>query len=188
MEISANQKKAAQEIVELIALGVGDNRSVHPGTAITSCSRLAGSFMFRSFTFQVDQLKPGSAVLSDEANKKGPILVNVLQWMLHNFSVELDSKKLNEKPAESNHGFIETLNLLQDKARLILNANNLSFEQMAYACSMATAFLIKEYQIDLAPETGFGTAVYGFIEGSKTCPPPFSETSQKKKSIFTFWK
>ncbi|MBL7833342.1 MAG: hypothetical protein JNK18_05285 [Cyclobacteriaceae bacterium] len=188
MEISANQRKAAQEIVELIALSLGDNRSIHPGTAITSCARLAGSFMFRSFNFQVDQLKPGSAVLSDEANKKGPMLVNVFQWMLHNFGVELDSEKLNEKPAESHHGFIETLNLLQDKARLIMNANNLNFELMAYACSMATGFLVKECRMDLPAEVGFGTAIYGFIEGSKTFPPPFSETSQKKKSIFTFWK
>jgi len=69
-----------------------------------------------------------------------------------------------------------------------MQQNKLDIEQMAYACAMATAFIIKECQKNLAVETGFHTAVYGFIEGSKTYPPDYGTIQHKKKSIFKFWK
>jgi hypothetical protein len=189
MQITEKQNEAAGLIVELIANTIGNNRQIHPGTAIASAARLAGSFMFRSFNLKVNNISPGSVVLSEESNEKGPILINILGSALSSFGVNPDSEKLNSTSnVESNLKFLETLEILQDQARVIMNQNNLDQEQMAYSCAIATAFIIKECQNDLPPESGFHTAVYGFIEGSKTYPPDFGTAQVKKKSIFKFWK
>ena len=189
MQITEQQHKAADQIIELIAAALGENRAIHPGTAITSCARLAGSFLFRSFNFPAKNISPGNVVLSDQANEKGPVLINILGWTLGNFDIHIDTNKLNEaSKTESNLSFLDTLNLLQNKAALIMNKNKLNFEQMAHAFAMAAAFLIKECQQDLPVESGFNTAIYGFIEGSKTYPPEFLSPAVKRKNIFRFWK
>lgn len=175
MQITKAQNIAAGSIVELITAEIGTNGRLHPGTAIASGGRLAGSFMFRSFNFQLDSnITPGSAVLSEEANEKGPVLINVLGGMLDNFGISPDQEKMDAASNEkSDLSFLETLQRLQDKAQAIMKQNGLDQEQMAYCCAMATAFFIKEFQNYLPAESGFHTAVYGFIEGCKTCPPAF---------------
>jgi len=187
MEISEGQNKAAGLVVELIADKMGNKRQVHPGTAISSAARLAGSFMFRSFDLKLSNVSPGSPVLSEQANEKGPILINILAGTLKNFDVNLDADKMKSTSnAASNVSFLETLERLQDQAQIIMSQNHLSLEQMAYSCVIATSFIITECRNDLPCETGFHTAVYGFIEGSKTYPPKFG--ASKKKSLFKFWK
>ncbi len=189
MQITEGQNKAAGSIVELIANRIGNNRQIKPGTAIAACARLAGSFMFRSFNLKLDNVSPGSVVLSNEANEKGTILINVLGGALSNFGVNPDQEKMNSTSnVESDLSFLETLERLQDQARVIMTQNNISQEQMAYSCAIATAFIIKECQNDLPAESGFHTAVYSFIEGSKTYPPDYGTSQSEKKSIFKFWK
>ncbi len=189
MQITEQQHSAANAIIELIASDLGKKRAVHPGTAIASCARLAGSFMFRSFNHHLKNLPPGSAILSEVANEKIPELINVMVWTLENLEVSIDTKKLeNNKETESNLNFLDTLNRLQNKAATIMNQNKLNFEQMAFSCAMATAFIIKECQKDLDPERGFNTAVFSFIEGCKTYPPEINSPTGKKKGIFSFWK
>jgi hypothetical protein len=189
MQIPAPEQKAADEMIELIAKELGKNRAVHPGTAISSCARLSGSFMFRSFDVPAKNIAPGTVVLSEKANEKGIELFNILGNILHSVGIALDQNKLNgSSKVESQLQFLDTLKLLQDKVALIMNQNNLSFQQMAFSCAMATAFIVKECQRDLVVEISFNTAVYGFIEGCKTFPPAFSIPTAKKKGIFTFWK
>ena len=180
MQITKEQNQAAGSIVELIATEIGNNRQIDPETAIVAAARLAGSFMFRSFNFNLNNASPGSAFLSEEANEKGPVLIDVLVGTLNNFEVNLDSDKMNSNSnEESKLTFLETLLHIQDQAKVIMNQNNLTQEQMAYACAMATAFIIKECQNDLAAESGFHTAVCGFIEGSKTVPPEFGTSKSQ---------
>lgn len=189
MQITEQQHKAAQEMFELIATELGKSRAVHAATAIASCARLSGSFMFRSFNLELKNVSPGGVVLSEEANEKWPVLVNILGWMLSNLGTNIDKRKLDEFPkTESKLNFLETLKLLQSKAVAIMNHNQLDFEQMSYACAIATSFLINECQQDLKVESGFNTAVFSFIEGSKTYPPELSNPTSKKKNIFGFWK
>lgn len=189
MQITKEQNEAAGSIVDLIANEIGNNRQIDPGTAIAAAARLAGSFMFRSFNFNLNNVSPGAPVLSEEANEKGPVLINVLVVTLKNLGVDLDPGKMNtNSKVESDLTFVETILRIQDQAQVIMNQNNLNQEQMAYSCAMATAFIIKECQNDLPVESGFHAAVYGFIEGSKTYPPQFGTPKAKKKSIFKFWK
>lgn len=189
MQITEGQTKAAGSIVELIAGKFGTDRQIHPGTAIAAGARLAGSFLFRSFNFKLSNASPGSPVLSEQANEKGPVLVNVLGGVLNNLGVSMDTDKMNTASnVESNFTFLETLQHIQDQAHEIMHQNNLDQEQMAYSCAIATAFIIKECRNDLPVESGFHTAVYGFIEGSKTFPPDLKSPKPSKKSIFKFWK
>jgi hypothetical protein len=189
MQITEEQTKAADLIVELIADRIGNKGKVHPATAISACARLAGSFMFRSFNLKLDNVSPGSVVLSEQANEKGVILINVLGGTLSNFGVDPDPGKMNSaSKAQSDVSFLETLERLQDQAQVIMTESGIDQEQMAYSCAMATAFIIKECQNDLTVESGFNTAAYGFIEGSKTYPPEYGSSQSKKKSIFKFWK
>lgn len=189
MNIANEQNKAAVEITELIANNFGTNRRIHPGTAISAGARLAGSFVFRSFNFNLNDIKPGTAVLSEQANEKGPILINVLGASLSNFGLNLDKDLISKSSkVDSNISFIETMNNIQSAAHDIMKQNNLNYEQMAYACAMATALIIKECKAELSIESGFNTAIYGFIEGSKTCPPLLNTNTSVKKRFLKFWK
>ena len=173
----------------MIATDIGNNREIHPGTAISACARLSGSLLFRSFNLSVPDAAPGNVILSELANDKGPILINILGWMLENTGATIDKEKMESSPKdESKIEFIDCLNLLQGKAVAIMKQYNLSYEEMAYSCAMATAFIIQQCKNNLAVESGFNTAIYGFIEGTKTQPPELNDTKSKKKKWFKFWQ
>ncbi len=172
MNFTKAHDMAAGEIVELILDKLGENRQIHPSAAISAAARLAGSFYFRSFNVDLNNQKPGSAVLSEQANEKGPLLLNVLSLSLSSFGIKLDKNSIRtSSKVESDLSFLDSLTIFQEKAHEIMNRNELTLEQMAHACAMATAFIIKECESDLSVESGFKTAVYAFIEGIKTCPP-----------------
>jgi hypothetical protein len=174
MTTTENQTKAAGDIVDLLFDKTGNNTRFHPGTAITSASRLAGSFLFRTFNINMDNATPGSVVLSDMANEKGPVLMTVLGNALTHLGVTPDPAKLEgatNVPSDLN--YLDTLALLQEDAHGIMKQHELTFGEMACSCAMATAFIIKECQEELPCESGYYTAVYGFVEGCKTYPPEF---------------
>ena len=174
MEITKNQNEAVNDIIEIVVNVIGNgSREVDTTEAISSTARLAGSFLFRSFGFKINDVKPGTVMLSEEANRKGPQLVNITHAVLQNFGVQIDDKKMsgaNQKQAASN--FVDVVGKLQVPALEIMKKNDLSYEQMAQSTAIATAFIIQQSN-KITPEEGFGTAIYHYIEGSKTYPPDF---------------
>ena len=188
MQITEHQNKAAGEIVELIASSIGKNRAIHPATAISTCARLAGSFLFRSFELEIKDAKPGSAVLSEQANIEGPKLINIIMAFLGNLGVNLDNNKMASATIEKSElEFLTALTITQHKAFEILNNHNLSYVEMAQACALSTAFIIEQCKNDLAVETGFRTAGYALAEGSKTFPPKMEVDEIVKKKWLKFW-
>ena len=185
MEISNNQNNAVNEIVEMIVTVIGNgSREIDTTEAISSTARLAGSFLFRSFKFQVKDAKPGTVMLSEEANTKGPQLVNITHAVLNNMGVQIDNNKMsndNQQPAESN--FVDVITKVQGPAIEIMKKNDLNFEQMAQSAAIATAFIIQQSN-NITPEQGFGTAVYHYIEGTKTLPPDIKTESNVKNEKF----
>jgi len=172
MNITENQSKAAGDVVELIANKLGNNRLIHSATAISACARLSGSMLFRSFEFPNIEAEPGNVILSEEANNKGPVLINILGGMIESTGNKIDKNKLQtSNKVESNIDFLKTLDLLQSSAVEVKEKYKLSFEDFSYSCAMATAFIITQCKNDVSIESGFNTAIYGFIEGSKTMPP-----------------
>lgn len=184
MEISNNQNKAVNDIVEMVVSVIGNgSREIDTTEAISSTARLAGSFLFRSFGFKINDAKPGAVMLSEEANTKGPQLVNITYAVLQNFGIQIDNKKMpngNQKQAESN--FVEVIGKVQTPALEIMKKNDLSYEQMAQSAAIATAFIIQQSS-NITPEEGFGTAIYHYIEGSKTFPPQFNSELEKTTNI-----
>lgn len=172
MEITKNQKEAVDDIVEMVVNVLGNgSREIDTTEAISCTARLAGSCLFRSFKLQVHDVEPGSVMLSEEANIKGPQLVNITHAVLHNFGIKIDSNKMssgNQKRAESS--FIDVISKVQVPALVIMKRRELNYEQMAQSAAIATAFIIQQSS-NISPEEGFGIAIYHYIEGSKTNPP-----------------
>lgn len=180
MEITPNQNKAVNDIVELIVATIGDeSREIDTTDAISTTARLAGSFLYRSFGFKITDAKPGTAMLSEEANTKGPELLNLTFLVLQNYGIQLDNTKMsggNPKKAESD--FVEVIRKVQTRALEIMKNQELSYEQMAQSAAIATAFIIQQSS-NITPEEGFGTAVYHYIEGTKTFPPAFDHEAEE---------
>ncbi|WP_127018656.1 hypothetical protein [Flagellimonas beolgyonensis] len=187
MEITKNQNEAVNDIVEMVVNIIGNgSREIDTTEAISSTARLAGSFLFRSFEFKTNDAKPGTVMLSEEANIKGPQLVNITHAVLHNFGIQIDNNKMskgNQKHAESN--FVDVIGKVQVPALDIMKKRELSYEQMAQSAAIATAFIIQQSS-NITPEEGFGIAIYHYIEGSKTNPPDInlvakSETKKQEE-------
>ncbi|MES2763244.1 MAG: hypothetical protein V4677_13610 [Bacteroidota bacterium] len=187
MEITNNQNDAVNDIVEMVVNVIGNgSREIDTTEAISSTARLAGSFLFRSFGFKINDAKPGTVMLSEEANIKGPQLVNITHAVLQNFGIQIDNNKMsngNQKHSESN--FVDVISKVQVPALDIMKKRELSYEQMAQSTAIATAFIIQQSG-NITPEEGFGIAIYHYIEGSKTNPPEFnlvakSETKKQEE-------
>lgn len=167
-------------VVSVIGKG---SREIDTTEAISSAARLAGSFLFRSFALKINNAKPGTVVLSEIANTKGPQLVNITYAVLQSFGIEIDNRKIpseNQKEAASN--FVDVIAKMQTPALEIMKAHDLSYEQMAQSAAIATAFIIQQSS-NISPEEGFGIAIYHYVEGSKTLPPDFATESERKADI-----
>ena len=172
MEITQPQNDAVGDIVEAVVRVIGKgSREIDTTDAISCTARLAGSFLFRSFGLTVSGASPGTVVLSEEANVKGPQLVNITYAVLQNMGVSIDNNKVSGASDKQPSGsFVEVIGRLQGPALEIMNKYELSFEQMAQSAAIATAFIIQQSP-NFLPEQGFGTAIYYYIEGTKTYPP-----------------
>lgn len=187
MEITENQNKAVDDIVEMVVSVIGKgSREIDAIEAISSTAILAGSFLFRSFGFKADGAKPGTVMLSEEANTKGLQLVNITHAVLHNMGVEIDDSKMsNAKQQNAKSNFVDVIGKVQNPALEIMKKNNLNFEQMAQSSAIATAFIIQQSANIITPEQGFGTAIYHYIKGAKTLPPEFGSNPDNSTSAET---
>jgi len=193
LNITAQQNKATGELVDLVADKIGEGRAIHPETAISASARLSGSLLFRSFNLRVDKAEPGTVVLSEDANQKGPMLVNTMAAFLSGSGVSMDALKVDAQAGrgeEPRLGLLPALSLLQAEAIKIGENHGLTLEQSAQAAALATAFIVKECIPQIGAGTAFNVAVYGFVEGSKTMPPSIGDapkTPVKVKPWYQFW-
>jgi hypothetical protein len=135
----------------------------------------------------------GAVVLSEQANERGPALLNVVIMMMQEYGLQPDKEKL---PDVGNRGeapklsVVETQELLDGDLRQIREQYNLSLEDGACACALTTAWLIKKCAPKIGVEVGFNIASYGFIEGSKTVPRPEGDAAKDKpkKPWYRLWK
>lgn len=193
MQITEEQNRAAGDFVDLIAGQLGAERAIHPETAIAASARISGSLLLRSFGFDLESQEPGTVLLSNEANEKGPNFVNLLGAFLAKNKVELNSTKLGgasvHRGAEPKLSTQQSLALLQADALQIAARHSLSLQQAAEAAALATGFIVKECVTSIGGEVGFNVAAFGFVEGSKTVPPHLNPTSKPSasKPWYKFW-
>lgn len=130
MQITDNQNNAINEIIEMTVSVVGKgSRELNTTEAISCVARLAGSFLFRSFELKVGDVKPGTVMLSHEANTKGPQLVNITHAALQNFDIQIDNEKMSKMNRHiSQVAFLDDMNRIQTPALAIMKNNDLSYE------------------------------------------------------------
>jgi hypothetical protein len=175
--LSQKQIEAAEEFARTTLETLKTERGVHAETAIAGAARIAGMFLFRSFNFPLKDAKPGSPVLSDQADEQGPRLIQILAGVLEHIGVKLDKQKLGNSPSPQNQPllhFLETQKQLEPKYTAIIRRLGLSLQDSADSAALATALLIQQTARTLDPNIAFSIAVYGFIEGSKTVPEPIT--------------
>jgi len=164
---------AAGAMAELFATQLGKNRAVHSETAISAAARMAGTMLFRSFGLDTSKLPPGTVVLSNEANEKGPELLSIVIMMMRQYRLQPDNEKLanvKERGGPPKLTVLETQELLEADLAQIREQHHLTLEEGAHACALATAWLIRDCAPQIGLEFGFNIAAYGFIEGAKTVP------------------
>ena len=167
--------QAAQEFVKLAIEELQDERGVHAETVIAGVARMAGTFLFRSFGFTVPNGQPGQAVLSEQANERGPRLIEITASSLADSGIGVDFESVTDEARRAHQallGFLQTQRRLEPALNGIKEKYGLSLTQASDAAAIATALLISQTTQVLEPSVAFDLAVFGFIEGSKTIPDP----------------
>ena len=184
---------AAGAMSEVFATRLGgESRAVHAETAIASAARMAGTMLLRSFGLDTSKMPVGAVVLSEQANEKGPALLNTVIMMMRQYGLQPDKEKLADfgnRGEAPKWTVVQTQELLDEDLRQIREQYGLNMEDGAFACALTTAWLIKECAPKIGLEVGFNIAAYGFIEGAKTVPRPEGDAGDKRnRPWYRLWK
>ncbi|MGH8493317.1 MAG: hypothetical protein ACRERR_09470 [Moraxellaceae bacterium] len=146
-------------------------------TRVQCCARMAGTFLFRSYSHALNPQAPGTVLRTPVAGQSGPALVGMLDATLTRLGITVDSSRVDiEKlrDGQDEIGFLTAQKILEPLLTPVKEKYGLSYEEAAQACAVATALLIKKEEKQLDAETAVSRAIYAFIEGSKTVPAPLS--------------
>ena len=155
---------------------------VQPETVIAGTARMAGTMLFRSFAPAGSAFEPGTAVLSDEANAKGPKLMDIMFVTLRSAGHTITEQELDNRDATTEASQLslkESQALLDGAVLSYCESAGLTFEDAAYASSIAAALLVHDCRALLDVRKGAAIAIYGFVEGCKTAPPPVAAAPAK---------
>ena len=173
--LSEAQIGAAEQFADATLDQFETAEGIRPETAVVAAARMAGSFLLRSFGFELGHLAPGTVVLSDEANEHGRRLLEILGGALVHGGVALDREKLAQGPdpeRQPHLDFLASQTALEEAFEAVRARKKLSLREAAEAAAAATAFLSQQCAEVLDPNLAFALAVEGFIEGAKTVPGP----------------
>ena len=178
-EITNGAVQAAREVYELLVSHFQTDEGVHVGTIVSAAARLAGTSLIRSFNFALNDLKPGTPILSEQANEWWPELVNILVYTLKISGVEIKQGWASVTTPEEHLPEKDLLQIqleLQEPYTQIMSRFALDYVQAAYAGTIACAMIIVETQNALDPYIACDIATYGFIDGTKTVPIPLASS------------
>jgi hypothetical protein len=148
---------------------------VHIPTMIAACARMAGTFLFRSFSLNVGAAAPGDAVLSVEATAGSPLLLRTCAGILKSLGTDIVSEPSEPLGAEKNQPqqtLLETQAILDPLYAPAKAKFSLSDRPMAQAAAVAAGVLVHHFAKYVEPDRGFGVASVAFAEGSQTVPAP----------------
>ena len=177
MEITKSQIEAMGDLLKMVEL-----RDIDSTETISILAILAGSFLFRSFDFKLENVNPGSTinVHSEAEQSKEKELIVITQSSLELIGVETDLNiLLNNQYIEQKTNFIDIISKIQEPALQIMKKYNLTYEQMAQSLAIATSYFIQQTEKSTIEE-GLKTAIYYYFVGSRTCPPDFAENILNK--------
>ena len=163
---------AAEAAFSVICERLATERGLHAETAAAAAGRLSGTFLFRSFALPAQSLPPGSPVFSDEANRLGPHLVDVLFTALGRLGVLVDPQ-VDGRGADLSLvrlSLQQSQELLYPPLTAIRDGLGLADRQMSEAVAVAAARVVHATSATLDPRVAVGFAVHGIVEGCKTVP------------------
>ena len=173
--LSEAQMDAAHEFANAAVATISHAGRMHPGTVIAATARMGGTYLFRSFRLHLAGVQPGQAVLSVAADEQVPTLIQITADILAKVGIAIDNTHAG-KPTDLKHvptdPFPDTQRKLEPVYAPIKDRFSLSSQEAAQAAAVASALLIRHCAQVMDPTVGFGIAVYGFVEGSKTAPDP----------------
>ncbi len=146
-------------------------------TRVQCCARMAGTFLFRSYSHALNPQAPGTVLRTPVAGRGGPALVGLLDATLGRLGITVDSSRIDMeklKDGQDEIGFLSAQKLLEPLLTPVKEKHGLGYEEAAQACAVATALLIKKAERQLDVEAAVSRAIYAFIEGSKTVPAPLA--------------
>ncbi len=151
------------------------NGSVHPPTLVTACARMAGYYLLRAAAVVTPAMKPGEAVLSQQAAVRAPVLLRtcaaVLATLGNVIPPDPPSPLVDEKVAPR-EDFLATQSRLAPIFAPLRARFALDDDQSARAAAVAAAITAHTVRKHLDVERGFGLAAFAFTEGSRTVPSP----------------
>ena len=185
MQITKNHIEAMNDLLKMvkpwIEKGQDDINSTEP---ISILAILAGSFLFRSFEFKLDNLNPGSVINIhselEQSKEKELIVITKSSLELIDVDIDLNTLILNNQYIEQKTNFIDIISKVQEPALQIMKKHNLTYVQLAQSAAIATSYYIQQKEKNIIEE-GFKTAIYYYFVGSRTCPPDFAENILNKK-------
>lgn len=173
--IRKEQIECAKEFENFIFNSLQTEKGIHAETAVAASARMAGRFLFRSFSFPLKGIEPGQAVFSDAANEQGPKLMELLGGALNQMGLKFDPKRLDAADHKSNpplFGLLEMQEKIEPGLTTIKDRLGLSYQESAEAATISAASIIVKCSKVLDPHIAFKIAVFGLVEGSKTAPHP----------------
>ena len=187
MQITKSHIEVMSELLKIvepwIEKGPDDRNSAEP---ISMLAMLAGSFLFRSFEFKLDNLSPGSLVNIhsefEQSKERELIVITQSSLELFGLKIDLNTLLLNNQyiDIDQKHNFIDIISKVQEPALMIMKNYNLTCEQLAQAAAIAATFYIVQGEKSNIEER-FKMAFYYYHIGSRTCPPDFDENISNKK-------
>ncbi len=171
--------EAAELLREALRKLVASPQGVHAETLVASAARMAGTMLFRSFGPTGAEPAPGSVVMSDQANQRGPLLMQTmfatLRRLGHSDLDEANLKGARETTALSRLSLAETQQRLEPWYRKTKQVCGLSFAETAGAAAIATALVIHDSGAVLDVHRACAIAVHGMVESLKTVPAPVDD-------------
>jgi hypothetical protein len=176
LEIAQRRQKAARDVIEMLEGEFGPTPE-SPETVLYAAAWLAGTSLYRSIGIE-GKIEPGTPVLSDEANRRGPELLAVFSKLLGQFGITITQEDLTfNVPSEhqSKMGILEVQRKMQTHYNEIMKQNLFDFREGAKTGAVVCAMLVKSMCQDrklLPLGLAAGIVSMGFVEGSKTAPMP----------------
>ena len=168
-------KQLADACFTLITSVLNDDNGVHAETALASAARMSGMYTLLSFKFNLENVPPGTYVLSDEANEIGPSRLNTLATLLEEYGIDksLWDKIVIDIPLDNlpHSTTEETETLLTPLCEGLRKIRGVTHVEMAHGLLATTALLVASTDGVLPADVALGIATKGLIEGTKTAPP-----------------
>jgi hypothetical protein len=149
-------------------------QGLHAETLIASAARMSGTMLVRGWLDAGNGPEPGATLLSGQADRQGPGLVDALLQTLHRLGhPQVGDRGFGDAALStdlSRLSLAQTQTLLEPWYRKTQQLSGLSDQAAAMAGAVSTAMQIHQCRDVIDVEAACGLAVNGLVESMKTVP------------------